>query len=199
MRRVSLTRTTRETEIHITFSLDGRGEADIQTGIPLMDHMLTAFCRHSRTDLLLTAVGDLEIDHHHTIEDIGIVLGSAIREAMGDRTGIRRFAWPVIPMDEARAQVALDCSGRGYLVWEGKFSSDSVAGIPVTLIEHFFYSLCINGGLTCHIIFQGRDNHHIAESIFKAFGVALREAVTPVPGEESIPSTKGEIRESRSV
>ncbi|MGC9434616.1 MAG: imidazoleglycerol-phosphate dehydratase HisB [Methanomicrobiales archaeon] len=197
MRRSSRTRTTGETDIAVSIALDGTGESSIQTGIAFFDHMLTSFCTHSRTDLRVGAQGDLEIDPHHTVEDIGITLGLTLREAIGEGAGIRRFASPVVPMDEARAQVALDCSGRGYLVWEGAFSAPSVGGIPVTLIEHFFYSLCINAGLTCHIVFQGRDDHHIAEAIFKAFAVALREAVIIVPGERRVSSTKGSISEKR--
>lgn len=130
---------------------------------------------------------------HHTIEDTGIVLGSAIREAVGDGRGIRRFAHAIIPMDESRATAALDVGGRGYLVMEGAFTGIVTGGIPNDLFEHFFYSLCINAGITAHVIFSGVNDHHKCEAVFKAFGVALGESVALVPGRDDVPSTKGTL------
>ena len=191
MRTSEIHRTTRETDISLSIDLDGTGAGAIETGIPFFDHMLTSFSRHGRIDLSIQATGDLEVDTHHTIEDIGIVLGTAIAEAGGDGRGITRFADVAVPMDEALARVAIDLGGRGYLVFEGEFSPAGPGGIPGDLIEHFFFSLCIKAGVTAHISITGRNDHHIAEAAFKAFARALRAAVAIDPSIDDVPSTKG--------
>lgn len=192
MRRTEIHRKTRETDIRLSLDIDGTGTARIETGIPFFDHMLESFARHGRFDLGVEAAGDLAVDAHHTIEDIGIALGKALAAAVGEGKGITRFADAAVPMDEALARVALDLGGRGYLVFEGSFSPAGPGGIPGDLIEHFFYSLCTNAGLTAHISLTGRSDHHVCEAAFKAFGRALRAAVAidPAMGGE-VPSTKG--------
>lgn len=194
MRRTDVHRVTRETDIRLSLDLDGAGKTTIETGIPFFDHMLDSFARHGRFDLSIEVTGDLAVDVHHTIEDLGIVLGTALAAAVGEGEGINRFADAAVPMDEALARVALDLGGRGYLVFEGGFSPAGPGGIPGDLIEHFFYSLCINAGLTAHISLTGRNDHHICEAGFKAFGRALRAAVAidPAMGGE-VPSTKGTL------
>jgi imidazoleglycerol-phosphate dehydratase len=191
MRTGEVHRSTKETDISLSLNLDGTGAGTIETGIPFFDHMLRSFARHGRMDLTVRATGDLEVDTHHTIEDIGIVLGMALAEAVGDGRGITRFADAAVPMDEALGRVALDVGGRGYLVFTGSFSPVGPAGIPGDLIEHFFYSLCTNAGITAHIRVTGRNDHHIAEAAFKAFARALRTAVTIDPSIGDVPSTKG--------
>jgi imidazoleglycerol-phosphate dehydratase len=153
--------------------------------------MLGAMGRHGVFGFTATAKGDLGVDSHHTVEDTGIVIGDAVKKALGDGRGIRRFAHAIVPMDEALAQVALDCGGRGYLVWNGSFAGHRVGDIDTTLFEHFFHSLCMHAGLTCHITFSGRNDHHKCEAVFKAFGIALGEAVSLRQGSEDVPSTKG--------
>jgi len=192
MRRTEIHRKTRETDIRLSLDIDGTGTARIETGIPFFDHMLESFARHGRFDLGVEAAGDLAVDAHHTIEDTGIALGKALAAAVGEGKGITRFADAAVPMDEALARVALDLGGRGYLVFEGSFSPAGPGGIPGDLIEHFFYSLCTNAGLTAHISLTGRSDHHVCEAAFKAFGRALRAAVAidPAIGGE-VPSTKG--------
>lgn len=193
MRRSEIHRATRETDINLSLDLDGTGTGTIKTGIPFFDHMLTSFARHGRMDLTVRATGDLEVDTHHTIEDIGIVLGAALAEAVGDGRGITRFADATVPMDEALARVALDVGGRGYLVFEGAFSPAGPGGIPGDLIEHFFTSLCTRAGITAHITVTGRNDHHICEAAFKAFARALRAAVAVDPSIDDVPSTKGTL------
>jgi len=194
MRRTDVHRVTRETDIRLSLDLDGTGKTTIETGIPFFDHMLDSFARHGRFDLSIGVTGDLAVDAHHTIEDIGIVLGTALAAAVGEGEGITRFADAAVPMDEALARVALDLGGRGYLVFEGGFSPAGPGGIHGDLIEHFFYSLCINAGLTAHISLTGRNDHHICEAGFKAFGRALRAAVAIDPAMSGeVPSTKGKL------
>ena len=194
MRKGEVRRATRETDISLSLDIDGTGAGAIDTGIPFFDHMLTSFARHGRMDLTIRAVGDLEVDAHHTIEDIGIVLGAALSEAIGDGRGITRFADAAVPMDEALARAALDVGGRGYLVFEGSFSPAGPGGIPGDLIEHFFYSLCTKAGITAHIAVVGRNDHHICEAAFKAFARALRAAVAIDPAMAGdVPSTKGTL------
>jgi imidazoleglycerol-phosphate dehydratase len=154
--------------------------------------MLHAMAKHGGFDLECRVKGDLGVDTHHTIEDTGIVLGDAIKQAIGDGKGIRRFAHAIIPMDESIATVALDCGGRGYLVFSGSFGDTTVGGIPSEIVEHFFYSLCTRAGITAHITFSGRNDHHQCEAIFKAFGIALSGALAPGKGK-AIPSTKGKL------
>jgi imidazoleglycerol-phosphate dehydratase len=191
MRRAEVSRETKETSIRVSLDLDGTGSTSISTGIAFFDHMLEAFGRHGRVDLEVEACGDLEVDCHHMVEDTGIVLGKALKEAIGTGKGICRFSDVAVPMDESIAMVALDCGGRAYLVFNGSFSDYPVGGIPGDLFEHFFYSLCTNAGITAHISFEGRNDHHKIEAVFKAFGIALRRAVAQETGSEEIPSTKG--------
>jgi imidazoleglycerol-phosphate dehydratase len=191
MRRAEVSRQTKETMITIVLNLDGSGSVQASTGLPFLDHMLQAMARHGGFDLDCKASGDLEVDSHHTVEDIGLVLGEAIKKAIGDGRGIKRFAHAIVPMDESLATVALDCSGRGFLVYQGCLSHPALGGIERDVFEHFFQSLCGKAGLNVHIIFHGRNDHHQMEAVFKAFGIALREASKIVEGREDIPSTKG--------
>jgi len=192
MRKTELNRRTKETEINIKFTVEGKGTGTIRTGIPFFDHMLHAMAKHGGFDLTCTVKGDLGVDCHHTIEDTGIVLGDAIRQAIGDGKGIRRFSHAIIPMDEALAQVALDCGGRGYLVFSGSFGDSTIGGIQSDIFEHFFYSLCTKAGITAHITFSGRNDHHQCEAVFKAFGIALSKALA-LSGKKGVPSTKGKL------
>jgi imidazoleglycerol phosphate dehydratase HisB len=192
MRKVELNRSTKETKIVVKLAIDGTGNGSIKTGIPFFDHMLHAMAKHGGFDLACTVKGDLNVDSHHTVEDTGIVLGDAIRQAIGDGAGIRRFAHAVIPMDESIAQVALDCGGRGYLVFSGSFGDSKVGGIQSDIFEHFFHSLCTRAGITAHITFSGRNDHHQCEAVFKAFGIALSEALA-MSGKKGVPSTKGRL------
>jgi imidazoleglycerol phosphate dehydratase HisB len=191
MRRAELRRATSETGIALALDLDGTGTADVRTGLAFFDHMLNAFARHGRFDLKVEAAGDLAVDAHHTVEDVGIVLGTALKQALGEGRGIRRFGFAAIPMDEALARCAIDCGGRAFLVFNAQFSGPSVGGMDVTLVRHFLESVCQHGGCTLHLSAYGRNDHHVAEAIFKAVGVALRSAVAREPGNETVPSTKG--------
>jgi len=191
MRRAEVSRSTKETRIALVLNLDGSGIGLAETGIPFLDHMLEAMVRHGRFDLECKATGDLRVDSHHTVEDVGLVLGEAIKEAIGDGRGIKRFAHAIVPMDESLATVALDCSGRGFLVFQGGLSHPELGTIERDSFEHFFQSLCGKGGLNTHIVFHGRNDHHQMEAVFKAFGIALGEAVAIIPGRGDIPSTKG--------
>jgi imidazoleglycerol phosphate dehydratase HisB len=194
MRTADITRKTRETNITVHLNLDGMGECDINTGIPFLDHMLHSMGRHGRIDLSVHAVGDLKVDAHHTVEDTGIVIGDAVREAIREGRGIRRFAHAIVPMDESLATVAMDCSGRGSLVYEGSFYNLAVGGIEADLFEHFFYSLCTRAGINVHLLFHGKNDHHQCEAAFKAFGIALGEATRITGSDKEIPSTKGTLR-----
>ncbi|NYT05005.1 MAG: imidazoleglycerol-phosphate dehydratase HisB [Methanomicrobiales archaeon] len=192
MRTGRYRRTTKETDISVSIDLDGEKGVSVATNMPFFDHMLTAMGRHGAIGLEVQAEGDLAIDSHHTVEDTGIVLGTALKEAIGDGRGIRRFAHTAVPMDEAIATITLDCGGRGYLVWEDAFSDMPLGGaIPGNLIEHFFYSLCTHAGITAHISVRGANDHHACEAAFKAFGVALRSATARDEKRNDIPSTKG--------
>ncbi len=190
MRKVQLERTTKETDIRLALNIDGSGKGTVKTGIPFFDHMLHSMAKHGGFDLGCTVKGDLNVDCHHTVEDTGIVLGDAIRQAIDDGRGIERFAHAIIPMDEALATVALDCGGRGYLVFSGSFGDSKVGGIHSEIIEHFFHSLCTRAGITAHITFTGRNDHHKCEAVFKAFGIALSKALA-ANKKKGIPSTKG--------
>jgi imidazoleglycerol-phosphate dehydratase len=192
MRSVTVKRDTKETKIVLKLNADGTGKVAAESGVPFFDHMLGSMAKHGGFDLSCTAQGDLAVDCHHTIEDIGIVLGDAVKQVMSDGRGIRRFAHAVIPMDEAIATVALDCGGRGYLVFTGTFGNKSVGTIPSDIFEHFFYSLCNRAGITAHIAFTGRNDHHQCEAVFKAFGIALGEALS-LTGRKGVPSTKGKF------
>ncbi|MGB8219638.1 MAG: imidazoleglycerol-phosphate dehydratase HisB [Methanoregula sp.] len=191
MRKVTITRETSETTIALTLNPDGAGKVSVETGIPFFDHMLTGMAKHGGFDLSCKAKGDLKVDCHHTIEDVGIVIGDAVKQSIGDGRGIRRFAHAIIPMDESLAQVALDCGGRGYLVYTGTLGNKTLGDIPSDLFEHFFYSLCMHAGITAHISFSGRNDHHQCEAAFKAFGIALSDAMAKSGKVKGIPSTKG--------
>jgi len=189
MRRSKQKRKTAETDIEIILNLDGSGSADIDTGIAFFDHMLTSLTRHGRLDLKVSAKGDLEVDEHHTIEDVGIVLGTAIEKALGNKRGITRFGEATIPMDEALAQVALDLGGRSYLTLNARFMNPKVGDFPTQMTGHFFHSLIDNSGVNAHMKVEGENDHHKIEALFKAFAVALKRACA-VSGDE-VPSTKG--------
>ena len=193
MRTVEISRKTKETDIKILFDPDGSGKISVESGIPFFDHMLTAMAKHGGFDFTCTATGDLNVDCHHTIEDIGIVLGDATKQAIGNGKGIKRFGHATIPMDESIAQVALDCGGRGYLVYKGAFGNKTLGKIPVDIFEHFFYSVCTRAGITAHITFSGKNDHHQCEAAFKAFGVALGDALSMTGKNTGIPSTKGKF------
>jgi imidazoleglycerol-phosphate dehydratase len=194
-RTVSLARKTLETDITLTLSLDGSGKADIATGIGFLDHMLTALTRHALLDLTLRATGDLHIDFHHTTEDVGIVLGQAVAQALGERRGITRFGHALIPMDEALAEVAIDLSGRPFLVWDVSFAQPKIGEMDTELFEEFFRALAFNALLTLHVTRRaGHNAHHVAEACFKATARALRMAVTLDPRiGDTVPSTKGAL------
>lgn len=190
-RTATLSRQTKETTIAITLNLDGTGQASIETGIGFFDHMLNSLARTSLFDLTLQANGDLHIDQHHTIEDTGIVLGRAFAQAVGERRGIRRFASAFVPMDEALTRVALDISGRGFLAFDGSLPDNPALNFDVQMVEEFFRAFATNALLTLHIgILSGKNTHHIIEAIFKAAGVALRQAVEIDPKIQGVLSTK---------
>lgn len=192
-RQAVIQRKTRETDIQITLDLDGQGQHDIHTSVPFLDHMLTHVAAHGLFDLTIHAVGDTEIDDHHTVEDIGIVLGQALREAIGEKRGIVRYGSQFVPMDEALALVALDFSGRGLGVFEAAFPTPTVGQFDTELVAEFVRALAVNAGLTLHVrLLSGQNSHHIAEAIFKALGRALRQAVAfDSRQSDAIPSTKG--------
>ena len=194
-RTVSLTRTTSETDISLSLSLDGSGQADVATGIGFLDHMLTALARHGLFDLTVQAKGDLHIDFHHTTEDVGIVLGQAFARALGDKRGIRRFGHALVPMDEALAEAAVDISGRPFLAWNATFDRPKVGEMDTELFEEFFRAFAMNALLALHITQRaGRNAHHIAEACFKSAARALRMATELDPRVgDAIPSTKGAL------
>jgi imidazoleglycerol-phosphate dehydratase len=193
-----LQRETSESSIDLSLDLDGTGTSDIQTSVPFYDHLLTAFSKHSLIDLSVRASGDIEIDVHHTVEDIGIVLGKAIKHALGDKAGIARFGDALVPLDEALVQAVVDVSGRPYLVHSGEpagFEHHLIGGhFTGSLVRHVFETIAFNAGLTVHLtVLGGRDPHHIAEAEFKAFARALRQAIAPDARVAGIPSTKGAL------
>jgi imidazoleglycerol-phosphate dehydratase len=192
-RRAEISRETSETAITVALGLDGEGRADIATGIGFLDHMLTALARHGLFDLKVRAKGDLHIDFHHTTEDVGIVIGQCLRQALGDKRGIRRYGAAVIPMDEALAEAAVDISGRPFLAWSVTFAQPKIGEMDTELFEEFFRALAFNAGITLHLTQKaGTNAHHVSEACFKALARALREAVEPDPRAISaIPSTKG--------
>jgi imidazoleglycerol-phosphate dehydratase len=188
----SVSRKTSETDITLLLDIDGSREISIDTGVPFYDHMLTALARHGRFGLTVDATGDIEIDPHHTVEDVGIALGQALRQALGDRTGIDRYGFAYAPLDEALARVVIDCSGRPFLEVQAIFPEAVIgADFAVSLVEEFWRALAVNAGLTIHIdLLRARNSHHAAEAIFKAGAVALRTAIRQ-SGEAGVPSTKG--------
>ena len=191
-RKAEIARKTSETDVALTLLIDGKGASKITTGIGFLDHMLTLFAKHGRFDLELSASGDLHVDSHHTVEDVGIVLGQALKEALGDKKSISRYGTSFVPMDEALAMVSLDISGRPYLVFDVSFSNDRVGEMDTELFEEFFRALAFNAGITLHIKeLHGGNNHHIIEAVFKAFGRALAEAAEVDGRIEGVLSTKG--------
>jgi len=197
-RTAQRTRSTSESTVEVEVNLDGTGRSEISTSVPFFDHMLTAFAKHSLTDLTVRATGDTHIDAHHTVEDISIVLGQAIREALGDKSGISRYGDALVPLDEALAQAVVDISGRPFLVHEGEpagFEFHLIGGhFTGSLVRHVFEAITFNAGLTVHVrVIGGRDPHHIAEAEFKAFARAFRQAKSVDPLVEGIPSTKGAL------
>ncbi|NTV89515.1 MAG: imidazoleglycerol-phosphate dehydratase HisB [Clostridiales bacterium] len=193
-RNAEIKRKTNETDIAMKLGIDGRGSGSIATGIGFLDHMMTLFSKHGLFDLEITAKGDLEIDAHHTVEDIGIVLGQAIREALGDKKSIKRYGSCILPMDEALAMVALDIGGRPFLVFDASFTNDKVGDMETELVEEFFRAVSFNSGMNLHIkVFYGGNNHHIVEAIFKAFGRALDDATRLDARIDGVMSTKGVI------
>ncbi len=186
-------RKTRETEVELELELDGRGRTSIATGIPFLDHMLTLFAAHGYFDLTVTASGDLEVDQHHTVEDIGICLGHAFREAVQQRSGFRRYGEARVPMDEALAMVTVDLSNRPFLHLEVKYPPGSAAcALDPQLVKEFWRAVTVHGGLTLHItVPYGENTHHIVEAVFKAAGRALDQATQPEPRAQGVPSTKG--------
>jgi imidazoleglycerol-phosphate dehydratase len=195
MRRATITRTTAETDITVTLALDGTGAYDNRTGVGFFDHMLDQLARHALIDLTIRATGDLHIDDHHTVEDVGIALGQALTQALGDKRGIRRYGSCHLPMDDAQLRAALDLSGRPYLVWNVDFPTQKIGTFDTELVREFFQALATHGGITLHVDkLHGFNSHHIAEAAFKAVARAMREAVEPDPRRsDSIPSTKGTL------
>lgn len=193
MRTATITRKTNETAIEITVSLDGTGRHDNQTGVGFFDHMLDQLARHALIDLTIRCDGDLQIDDHHSVEDVGIALGQALTQALGDKRGIRRYGSFHLAMDDALIRAALDLSGRPYLVWDVDFPTQKIGSFDTELVREFFQALSTHGGITLHVTkLAGINSHHIAEAAFKAVARALREAVEPDPRQsDAIPSTKG--------
>jgi imidazoleglycerol-phosphate dehydratase len=195
MRTASVKRKTRETAVEVTIDLDGEGRAAIATGIGFLDHMLELLARHSRIDLDIKAKGDLHIDHHHTTEDVGIALGQAVKQALGDMKGITRYADVHVPMDEALTRVAIDISGRPVLVFKVEFGRDKVGPFDTELVREWFHAFAINAAVTLHVAtLYGSNDHHVAESCFKGLARALRMAIAIDPrAANEIPSTKGTL------
>ena len=192
IRQAQLTRETRETSINLSINLDGSGKSSIQTGIGFLDHMLELFAKHGFFDLEIAEKGDIHVDYHHSMEDLGLALGAALAQALGDKAGIRRYGSCLLPMDEALAEVALDLSGRPYLVYDVKMPAPMVGNIDVRLFHEFFQALCVKAGLNMHIrLLAGEEAHHALEAIFKAFAKALDQAVTYDSRVQGVLSTKG--------
>ena len=195
MRTATIKRKTKETDIEVTIDLDGKGRSQIATGIGFLDHMLDLLARHSRIDMTVKAVGDLHIDFHHTAEDVGIALGQAVKQALGDMKGIGRYADVHMPMDETLTRVALDISGRPFLVFKATFGRDKVGTFDTELVQEWFQAFAMNAGVTLHVeCLYGTNDHHIAESCFKGLARALRAAVAIDPrAKDEVPSTKGSL------
>ena len=194
-RKASVKRTTKETDIEVAVDLDGKGVSNVSTGIGFLDHMLDLLARHSRIDIAVKAKGDLHIDHHHTTEDVGIALGQAVKKALGDMKGLTRYADVHVPMDEALARVAIDVSGRPFLVFKAKFGRDKVGAFDTELVQEWFQAFAMNAGITLHVeVLYGTNDHHIAEACFKGLARALRAAFAIDPrAAGEVPSTKGTL------
>ena len=195
MRKAELSRSTAETEITVALDLDGSGARDCRTGVGFFDHMLDQLARHSLIDMTVAAKGDLQIDDHHTVEDVGIALGKALAQALGDKAGIRRYGSCLLPMDDALVRAALDLSGRPFLVWKLDLPTSKIGTFDTELVREFFTALAMNAGMTLHVErLVGVNSHHVTEAAFKAVARALREAVEPDPrGAGAVPSTKGSL------
>lgn len=194
IRNAKIDRSTNETSIKLVLNLDGSGKSTIKTGIPFFDHMLDQFTFHSQIDLELDAKGDLGIDYHHTVEDCGICLGTAFSNALGDKKGINRYGFFLLPMDDALIRVALDFSGRSFLSWNVKFPTSSVGNFDLELVREFFNSFSTNSRATIHVdMLNGFNSHHISEAVFKSMGKAIKMAITKDQRLDSIPSTKGSL------
>jgi imidazoleglycerol-phosphate dehydratase len=193
-RTATVKRRTRETDIELTFAVDGSGRAQIATGVGFFDHMLELFAKHGLFDLQLKAQGDLNVDAHHTVEDVGLALGQALRESLGDKKGLCRYGWCLLPMDDALARIALDCSGRPYLAYEAPEEAGPIGDFPFQLIEEFLRAFSVQGGLNLHVaLLDGRDTHHMAEAVFKGLARALDQATQIDPRVQGVPSTKGQL------
>lgn len=190
-RRGAVERRTRETEVRVELDLDGTGRTKVATGIGFYDHLLASLAHHAAFDLVVEASGDLDVDEHHTVEDVALCLGTALGRALGDRAGIRRFGQAAVPMDESLAEAVLDVGGRAYTVVELPFRGERVGGLPLQLVEHAVEAFARAGGLTIHLSGRGRNDHHLAEAAFKALGRALRAACEPDPRRSGVASTKG--------
>ncbi len=193
-RSAAVERKTRETDVRVEIDLDGSGEYEISTGIPFFDHMLESFAKHGLFDLRITAKGDLEVDTHHTVEDVGIALGEALREALGDAAGIRRFGSAVLPMSEAKVEVSVDVSNRAYLVYRVELANDRIGSFDASLTQDFLYALAQNAGLDLHVELRyGKNPHHVVEAIFKGTARALRDALERDPRVKGLPTVKGAL------
>ncbi len=194
MRKSEVARKTRETDIFIALDLDGEGRSSIDTGIPFINHMLELFAKHGFFDLTVRAKGDIEVDYHHTMEDLGLVLGDVLAQALGDKAGIRRYGSCILPMDETLALVALDLSGRPCLVWNVDFPAPMIRDLDTRLFCEFFQALVNRAGMNLHVRkMAGEEVHHVAEAVFKAFAKALDQAVTHDPRVKGVLSTKGSL------
>jgi imidazoleglycerol-phosphate dehydratase len=192
VRQAVISRTTNETDIHLELTIDGEGKAELETGVPFLTHMLDLFTKHGQFDLQVKAKGDIDIDDHHTTEDIGICLGQALREALGDKKGIKRYGNAFVPMDEALAQVVVDLSNRPHFEFHGEFPSQKVGTFDVELVHEFLWKLALEARMNLHVIVHyGRNTHHMIEAVFKALGRALDEATMIDPRVKGVPSTKG--------
>ena len=190
-RTASVNRKTKETAISLALDLDGAGASEIATGIGFLDHMLTLLSRHSLIDLKIQCKGVTEVDYHHTVEDVGLALGTALDQALGERRGIRRYGFFLLPMDESLAQVALDLGGRPFLAYANGVNSSFVRDFDTNLFEEFFRALCVNARMNLHVRVDGNEAHHAIEGVFKGFARALREAIEADPRDAGIPSSKG--------
>jgi imidazoleglycerol-phosphate dehydratase len=194
VRNSQISRKTSETEINLKLYVDGSGIHEIETPVPFLNHMLTLFAVHSRCDLQVSAVGDTQVDDHHTVEDIGICLGQAIKEALGDKKGINRYGQALIPMDEALARVVIDLSGRSFMQYTVDIPSTQLGNLSSENIKEFFQAIANQAGMTIHIdLLRGENSHHIVEAVFKAFARAFKEAVAVAPGVEGVWSSKGKL------
>ena len=194
MRKAKIVRQTKETEISVSLNLDGQGKSKVKTGVGFLNHLLELFSAHSLIDLDLRAKGDLHVDQHHTVEDIAITLGQALKKALGDRKGIRRYGFAFVPMDESLARCVVDLSGRSYLVFSAKLSQRITKDLEAEMVEEFFRALAVNLGANLHLeLLYGRNSHHQLEALFKAFAMAIRAACEKDPRRKGIPSSKGRL------